>query len=52
MGSFFTKKGVAMRMLSTMVALIAVFGLSACNTMQGMGKDIQSGGEAIERQAQ
>ncbi len=40
-----------MRMFSMMVALIAVFGLSACHTMQGVGKDLQSGGEAIEKQA-
>jgi entericidin B len=31
--------------------LIAVFGLSACNTMQGFGKDVKSGGQAIENQA-
>jgi entericidin B len=53
MGSFFTTKwGVAMRTFSIMVALIAVFGLSACHTMQGVGKDLQSGGEAIQKQAQ
>ncbi|WP_418304118.1 entericidin A/B family lipoprotein [Nitrosospira lacus] len=34
-----------------MVALIAVFQLSACNTLSGMGKDIQKGGEAIEKSA-
>lgn len=41
-----------MRTFSMMVALIAIFGLSACNTMQGFGKDLQSGGEAIQKQAQ
>ena len=40
-----------MRAFSIMVALIAVFGLSACHTMQGLGKDVQSGGEALEKQA-
>ena len=40
-----------MRMLTVMVALVAAFGLSACNTMQGLGKDVQGGGEALERQA-
>lgn len=40
-----------MKMLSVMVALIAVFQLSACNTIGGVGKDIQKGGEAIERSA-
>ncbi|MEO5655581.1 MAG: entericidin A/B family lipoprotein, partial [Nitrosospira sp.] len=49
---FYYKTGVAMKTFSMMVALIAVFGLSACNTMQGFGKDLQSGGEAIQKQAQ
>lgn len=40
-----------MKMLSVMVALIAVFQLSACNTLSGVGKDIQKGGEAIEKSA-
>jgi entericidin B len=38
-----------MKLLSTLIALIAVFQLSACNTLGGMGKDIQKGGEAIEK---
>ncbi|HVW65128.1 MAG TPA: entericidin A/B family lipoprotein [Nitrosospira sp.] len=40
-----------MRTLAAVLGLIAVFGLSACNTMQGLGKDIKSGGQAIEDQA-
>ena len=40
-----------MKMLSVMVALVAVFQLSACNTLGGVGKDIQKGGEAIEKSA-
>ena len=39
--------------------LIAIFGvlafvvvLSACNTMEGAGEDIQSGGKALERSAE
>ena len=40
-----------MRMLTAVLGLIAVFGLSACNTIQGFGKDIKSGGQAIENQA-
>ncbi|MBE7526346.1 MAG: entericidin A/B family lipoprotein [Nitrosomonas sp.] len=31
--------------------LIATLQLTACNTMQGFGKDVQRGGEAIERGA-
>ena len=41
-----------MKMLSAMIALIAIFQLSACNTLGGVGKDIQSGGKAIEKSAQ
>ncbi len=48
---FYYKKGFVMRVLTVMVSLIAVFGLSACHTMQGLGKDVQSGGEALEKQA-
>jgi len=33
------------------LALIAAMQLTACNTMQGLGKDIKKGGEAIERAA-
>ena len=45
------KKGVMMKILPVVVALIAVFGLSGCNTFAGMGKDVQSGGKALENQA-
>jgi entericidin B len=47
--SFFILQGVVMRMLTVMVALTIVFGLSACHTIQGVGKDVQSGGEALEK---
>lgn len=35
------------------VALVAVLsiGLVACNTIRGVGKDIEAGGEAIQRAA-
>lgn len=48
---FLLKEGVAMKMLSAMMALVAIFQLSACNTLGGVGKDIQKGGEAIEKSA-
>lgn len=38
-----------MKLLSMMILLIAVFHLSACNTWAGFGRDLQRGGEAIER---
>ncbi|SEN12162.1 entericidin A/B family lipoprotein [Nitrosomonas marina] len=41
-----------MKLFTAIIAFIALFGLTACNTMAGLGKDIQSGGEALERTAQ
>ncbi len=38
--------------MKKMFALIAcVLVISACNTMEGVGKDIKKGGEAIEKAA-
>jgi predicted small secreted protein len=34
-----------------LAAMIAVVTLSACNTVEGVGKDIKKGGEAIEKAA-
>ena len=31
--------------------LLSVFALAGCNTMEGLGKDIQKGGEKIEKAA-
>jgi predicted small secreted protein len=39
------------RMTKTLAALFAVLGLSACNTIEGMGKDISKAGDAIENTA-
>ena len=40
-------KGQNMKALLILLALS--FSLSACNTIQGMGKDIEKGGEAIQK---
>lgn len=40
-----------MKTLPVIILLIATFCLSACNTFQGFGKDLQRSGEAIERTA-
>ena len=32
-----------------LLALVAAFVLSGCNTVEGAGKDLKQGGEAIER---
>jgi predicted small secreted protein len=34
-----------------LVSLALALALSACNTVQGVGKDLKQGGEAIERAA-
>jgi len=41
-------------MVSKLAALLALaaFGLAACNTIEGMGKDIKAGGQAIEHAAE
>ncbi|MEW6445215.1 MAG: entericidin A/B family lipoprotein [Pseudomonadota bacterium] len=39
-----------MKAASSLLILAALF-LSACNTVEGIGKDVQKGGQAIERAA-
>ncbi|WP_417852009.1 entericidin A/B family lipoprotein [Thiorhodococcus fuscus] len=36
-----------MKKLGALIFLIAMAGLSGCNTIEGAGKDIQSGGDAV-----
>ena len=38
-------------MKQVLLIIIAAFAMSACNTVQGVGKDIKKGGEAIEKAA-
>ena len=38
-----------MKLVTSLIALAIC--LSACNTVQGIGKDIKKGGEAIEKAA-
>jgi entericidin B len=40
-----------MRYIIALFSLLGVIGLSACNTVEGLGQDIQKGGEAIEKAA-
>ncbi|HEY1058811.1 MAG TPA: entericidin A/B family lipoprotein [Limnobacter sp.] len=40
-----------MKKIAIILLSIAGLGLSACNTVEGMGKDIKQGGAAIERAA-
>jgi len=39
------------RFAMLVLAVIAGLSLAACNTVQGVGKDIKKGGEAIEKAA-
>jgi entericidin B len=41
-----------MKPITVILSLFIIVSLSACNTMAGLGKDIQQGGEALERTAQ
>lgn len=36
-------------MKSLLVLLMITFSLSACNTVKGIGQDIEKGGEAIQK---
>ncbi len=40
-----------MKRLRLMLPLIAMLFLAGCNTVQGVGKDIQAGGKAVEKVA-
>lgn len=35
-----------------LASLLTLLGVTACNTMQGMGQDIEAGGDAIENSAE
>ena len=37
--------------LAGFFAVLMICGLAACNTVEGMGKDIKKGGEVIEKAA-
>lgn len=41
-----------MKFIPAMFVLAVSMLLTACNTVEGVGKDIQGGGRAIERAAQ
>ena len=39
-------------MKTILIALACAFALAGCNTVEGLGKDIKKGGEAIETAAE
>jgi predicted small secreted protein len=41
-----------MKKLTSLLVLIAAVALTGCNTIEGMGKDIKKGGEAVEKAAE
>ncbi len=38
---------ILMKQLIALILLVAIGGLAGCNTIEGAGKDIQSGGDAV-----
>ncbi|MCC7311183.1 MAG: entericidin A/B family lipoprotein [Sulfuritalea sp.] len=38
-------------MFRVLIAFVMLLALSACNTVEGIGKDVKKGGEAIEKAA-
>ena len=45
------EKEIAMKKILISVFILFSFALSACNTVKGIGKDIEKSGEAIQRSA-
>ncbi|MCR2746820.1 entericidin A/B family lipoprotein [Limnobacter parvus] len=41
-----------MKIISALLLALSALSLSACNTVEGVGKDLKAGGEAIERTAE
>ena len=44
-------KETAMKKIATLIALSAAFVLAGCNTVKGVGQDVQRAGGALERAA-
>jgi predicted small secreted protein len=42
---------VSSKAMKVMILLMAVVFLTACNTIEGIGKDLKKGGEKIEKAA-
>ena len=38
-----------MKKLMSLVMLVFVFALTACNTMHGIGKDLEAAGESVQK---
>jgi predicted small secreted protein len=44
-------RNASLGLLLSGLLVLAVAGISGCSTVEGFGKDVQKGGEAIERAA-
>lgn len=40
------------KVTSPLIALTALFALGACNTVEGVGEDVRSAGEAVDEAAE
>jgi predicted small secreted protein len=47
----FFDTGAFMKMLSALILVVLAISSTACNTVHGIGKDIEKGGQAIEKAA-
>jgi entericidin B len=49
----FQMKSMILRWLSMPMALLVLsISLTACNTLEGVGEDVQAGGQAVEKTAE
>jgi predicted small secreted protein len=44
----FSIKGNIMKKLFAVMGVLMVIGVTGCNTMKGMGKDVERGGEKVQ----
>jgi len=52
-GLFIHEKGKIMKKIISVASLLALMlGLTACNTMKGFGKDVETGGQKVQGAAQ
>ena len=42
------QKEICMKITAAFLSLFFIFGLAACNTIEGAGKDVEAAGDAVE----
>jgi entericidin B len=45
------ERGMVKRIVAGLSLVAMTFAVAACNTVEGMGKDVKAGGQAIEKAA-